>query len=116
MTTALREALSAGDREHIRALLNSSITETAQAETISKVAVFLRERTLLDAGGADAFRALSPSDREELLSELIWRLTCHLDGSQTATLGINRHALSSAFSAVITDGDGGGFCTLVLNS
>jgi hypothetical protein len=115
MSTALQDALSAGDREHIRTILNSSLTAAAQVETVSRVGAFLRERTVFADGAAERFRSQAPAERERMLSELVWRLTCHLDGSQTATLGMNRHALTGDFSAVIAEGPGGGTCTLEAN-
>ena len=115
MTTALPDALSPGDRDHLRMILNSSLTAAAQAETISRVGAFLREQTVFADGAAERFRAQPAAERERMLSELIWRLTCHLDGSQTATMGMNRHALTADFSAVIAEGAGGGTCTVVTN-
>lgn len=103
MTTALADALDAGDREHVRAILTGSLTAAAQASTISRVGAFLREQTVFAAGAAEAFRAQAAAERERMLSELIWRLTCHLDGSETATLGQNRHPLTGLFTAVITE-------------
>ena len=116
MTTAFPDALTPGDREHVRTILNGSLTVAAQAVTVSRVGAFLRERTVFADGAAELFRAQAAPERERMLSELIWRLTCHLDGSETATLGHNRHPLTAVFTAVITEGDGGGVCTVEATS
>lgn len=111
--TPLAEVLSPADRIHVRNILNSSITSTAQAETLSRAAVFLREQTFLAEDILEDFRAQEEVERSRLLSELIWRVTCFLDGSETATLGEDRWRLSSRFAAERSLREGREIFTLV---
>lgn len=106
MNTPLRETLGPGDQEHLRSIFDRGATA---------VEAFLRDRTFLEEPAAAAFRGLGAAERERLLSELVWRLACFLEGSQTATAGTNCYELSSLFSAVVTEEVGGALCTLVLN-
>ncbi len=107
MRTPLRDLLGPGDREHVRKILETRAEST--------VAAFLRERTFLEEPAAAAFRGLPAADRERMLSELIWRVTCFLEGSQTATAGTNCYELSGLFSALVSEDVGGALCTLVVN-
>ncbi len=107
MRIPLRELLSSGDREHVRNIL--------ETRTRSTLADLLRDRTFVEEQAATAFQALPASERERLLSELIWRATCFLDGSHTATAGMNCYELSNLFSALLSEEVDGAVCTLVLN-
>ena len=44
----------------------------------------------------------APSDRSRVLSELIWRTNCILEGSQTSVMGLNRFELGLGFKLVHT--------------
>jgi hypothetical protein len=97
----LKEVLGAPDRDHLRRILNASMSGSrAQATFYSKVGEFLRDDTYVDEGAVDALRNLPQEERERVLSELVWRVTCHLDGSITTVQGVNTFPLGKVFSAV----------------
>lgn len=78
------EALNEKDREHVRAILQSTISLTPkQIDARSRVPEFLRERTYFRDESVTPFKSLPQDAREEVISELIWRVTCHLEGSIT---------------------------------
>ena len=95
----LKQGLSQEDRAHVGKILRSSVTSTRQGERLSEVGVFLRDRTFLEESSVEAFKRLDPVDREKLLSELIWRVTCLLDGSMTEVLGHRWYPIGPRFRA-----------------
>ena len=101
------DALSAKDREHLRRILDSGASRPDPGRrAISNVQEFLREDTYIDDGALPAFKDLGQPERERLISELIWRVTCHLDGSITRVLGVNDYPLGKRFSAVQSEREG----------
>lgn len=106
--------LSPSDKEHLRKILNSSISVTpAGLETVAKVHRFLKAHTYIDLPSAPAFQKLPCDERERLLSELLWRLTCYLDGSETAVLGACTYDLGGGFVANQIEQEGTTFFCLV---
>lgn len=96
----LEIVLAAGDREHLKRILNSSLSMTPTGlETAAKVARFLKSRTLIDEKSGPAFQKMASVERERLLSELVWRVTCFVDGSSTAVLGVTTYELGGGFVA-----------------
>jgi hypothetical protein len=95
-------ALLIQDLEHIGRIVG----EGAEEATLSQVGRFLRDDTFIDKSSLDAFRALAQNDRERLMSELIWRVTCHLDGSITQLSNIHLFSLGKQFSVVQSASDG----------
>lgn len=92
--------LAESDREHLKKILNSSISVTpAGLETVAKVHRFLKAHTYIEMLAAPKFQKLPCDERERLLSELLWRLTCYLDGSETAVLGVCTYDLGGGFVA-----------------
>ncbi|MBI2899666.1 MAG: hypothetical protein HYY17_05745 [Planctomycetes bacterium] len=92
--------LTPSDREHLKKILNSSISVTpAGLATVAKVHRFLKEKTYISDRCVPRFRALTPPERERVLSELLWRLTCYLDGSETLTMGASSYDLGGGFAA-----------------
>ena len=101
------QVLSEADRRHIRMILDSSVvTDAPGVKARSKVPAFLREHTYMDEGSAQAFQAMEPVEREQLLSDLIWRVTCYLDGSITRVGLVNKYDLGGEFCAVQSEQDG----------
>lgn len=94
----LERALDDSDRRHASALL--SAREAAPA------ARFLRDRVFIDEAAAEALRALARDERERLISELVWRITCHLDGSVTAVVSPGRYELGAGFAAACVEEGG----------
>ena len=93
------QVLDEGDRRHVRAILGDPGEK-------SKAARFLRESTFLDDGAAASFRALPGAERERLISDLIWRITCHVDGSITSVAGVDSFDLGGGFRAVLSEREG----------
>jgi len=99
-----RDVLSAEDREHVKRILNADVA--ADGETVPrKVDAFLRSNTYIDDGSVGAFKALSQRDRERVISDLIWRATCLVDGSVTSVVGVTTFSLGKGFAAVKSDED-----------
>jgi len=106
MMTPLRDVLSPLDRDHVRRILNSSISmDRPTLEMASRVNEFLRDDTYITDEAVKAFQELSQPERERMISELIWRVTCHLDGSITRVLGLHAYPLGKKFSALQTEQD-----------
>lgn len=98
---SLTEYLDAVDREHLKKILNSSLSVTpAGLENRAKAHRFLQSRTFVDEQSAPVFRKLPSSARESILSELVWRIMCLFDGSITAVLGAVQFKLGNSFVAV----------------
>ena len=99
-TKKLEGLLATSDRDHLERIFNdSSSVHKPGFDAITKVQHFIKERTTVDEAAATAFQKSAPAERERLLSELVWRLTCFLDGSETAVLGHVTHALGGDFVA-----------------
>ena len=110
----LVRSLTSSDKEHLKKILNSSISVTpAGLATVAKVHRFLKERTYVSDKCVGRLRALTQPERERLLSELLWRLTCYLDGSETLTLGVTSYDLGGGFAANQSEHNGGGIFCLV---
>jgi hypothetical protein len=97
-----RRVLAEGDVRHLRAILGA----TPDPGLHGKVERFLRERTFLAEEAKQAFRGLSPAVRETVISELVWRVTCHLDGSVTRVKGVDAFDLGGGFCAVLSEREG----------
>ncbi len=92
--------LGDSDRDHLRRILNRSIRATVPGmQTMAKVHRFLKQRTYLADKSVPRFQTLPAAQRERILSELVWRLTCFLDGSETSVLGETRYQLGGGFVA-----------------
>ena len=102
----LKQGLSDEDRMHVRKILQSSVTSLRQGEKLSKVGVFLRERTFFEGGSVEAFKGLDPVVREQILSELIWRVTCVVDGSVTEVQGHRGFPIGPGFRALRSEKGG----------
>lgn len=94
--------LSEPDRRHLQAILGGA----PDAGLRGKADRFLRERTYVAEESAEAFRGLAPAARERAISELVWRVTCHLDGSVTRVKGVDAFDLGGGFFAVLSDREG----------
>jgi hypothetical protein len=101
-----RDVLNARDLDHIHLILNSSISVDQQGlKTLSKVNEFLRDSTFVADEAVEKFQGQPQGDRERLISELIWRITCHLDRSITRVLGVHAYPLGREFVAVQSEKD-----------
>lgn len=101
-----REILGPKDQDHIRLILNSSISVDKDGlQHLSKVNEFLRSDTYIGDEAVEPWKGLPQADRERLISELIWRITCHLDRSMTRVLGVHAFPLGRNFVAVQSEKD-----------
>lgn len=84
----LRDVLSPQDLAHLRQILGGK-EERNPDETVrrSRVKEISTDNTYLSGTSVEAFLALGQEDREKLLSEIVWRLTCHVEGSITSAPG-----------------------------
>ena len=92
----LRDLLTREDRAHLARILAPSAGKNGP-----KVERFLADDTFLAEEALEPFKALSQHDRERLLSDLLWRIACHVDGSITKVMGVNVYSLGAEFSAVV---------------
>jgi len=101
-----REVLGPKDQDHVRLILNSSISvDKDKLRVLSRVNEFLRDDTYIAEEAVEEFKTQPQADRERLISDLIWRITCHLDRSMTRVLGIHSYPLGKAFVAVQSEKD-----------
>src|SRR5438105_10725163 len=84
----LRDVLNPQDLIHLGQILGGKV-DTNPDETMrrSKVKEFSADSTFVSEQSVAPFRELSQDDRERLLSEIVWRLTCHVEGSITRSPG-----------------------------
>jgi hypothetical protein len=102
----LERALAPSDAAHVRKVLQGDDPKAEARAMSTQVREFLRDHTFVDRGSRGAFRALARERRERLLSELVWRITCHLDGSITRVVGVDVYDLGSGFQAVKSETEG----------
>lgn len=104
----LNQALTEEDREHVRRIVQGTISMKAQ-DVLRRSAVqkFLAEQTFIVDTFLAPFRKLAPADRERVISELIWRITCHVDGSITRVPGVRSFDMGSGVFAVLSEDAGG---------
>ncbi len=94
--------LGEGDLLHLRAIQGGP-PRTALRERVVR---FLRESSFAAEDAAEAFRSLPRAERERVISELVWRITCYLDGSVTRVRGVDTFDLGAGFCAVLSEIEG----------
>ena len=67
--------------------------------SIERISKFLGLWVMVDPESADYFQHLENSDREQVLSELNWRITCIVQGSMTAVMGVASYDVGHGFRA-----------------
>jgi len=84
----LRDVLNPQDLDHLRQILGGK-AEANPDETMrrSKVKQISADNTYVSGQSVEALQALSQEERERLISEIVWRLTCHVEGSITSAPG-----------------------------
>ena len=84
----LRDVLIPQDLVHLRQILGGK-EEPNPDETMrrSKVKHIATDLTYVSRESVQLFQALTQDERERLLSEIVWRLTCHVEGSITSAPG-----------------------------
>jgi len=103
----LREALQGTDLSHFRLILgmagNPDPNETRRRTTVSRLAM---ESTFISDKALAPFQALSQEDRERLLSDVIWQVTCFVEGSITKATPGKKVKLGHGFHLVEATQDG----------
>src|SRR5262245_55560142 len=79
-----RDALNEQDLAHLRRVLGGqedpTFSETRRRMRVNQLSM---DDTYLDDRAVAPLQALPQPDRERLISEVVWRLTCHVEGSST---------------------------------
>ncbi|HVE41086.1 MAG TPA: hypothetical protein VNM14_14420 [Planctomycetota bacterium] len=85
----LRDVLNPQDLEHLRRILGGkeAVPDADETQRRSRVKQISTDETYISAQSVEAFKALSQDERERLISEIVWRLTCHVEGSITRSPG-----------------------------
>ncbi len=114
--TPLSQALNDTDRKHLKKILDSSggagLASTQLRESVEE---FLREYTFVEGKSLQGFQELNQGIRERLISALVWRITCFIDGSVTSVKGVHAHDVGAGFLAVQSRrGKGEIFCLRIL--
>lgn len=103
----LRDALGPEDLQHLHRILGHQKDQVLEG-TRRRVRVdhIATADTYLDDTSLEAFKALTQSDRELLLSDVVWNLTCHVEGSITRMSGVNTFGLEFGFRLVQSEQEG----------
>lgn len=79
-----RDALSEQDLVHLRRILGEqedpTFSETKRRHRVNQLTM---DDTYLDDAALAPLQALPQADRERLISDVVWQLTCHVEGSVT---------------------------------
>jgi hypothetical protein len=102
-----RDVLNVEDRRHLRLILGESDEEPASGTRRRlRVSHLIRDDTFLAEDSLEAFKALAQSSRERLISDVVWRLTCHVEGSITRVPGAHSLTLEFGFKMVESEREG----------
>lgn len=97
----ITEAMNEKDRAHLRRILQATAPSSiASTQLMEAVEEFVRDFTYVDDAALFAFRDMDQGTRERLLSALVWRITCFIDGSVTSVKGVRAHDVGAGFLAV----------------
>jgi hypothetical protein len=101
-----RDALNGPDLAHLREILGErqdpTFNETRRRSRVNQIAT---DATFLADDAVAPFQALSQEDRERLISDVVWQVTCYVEGSITRRLG-KRIPLELDFRLVELERDG----------
>jgi len=81
----LRDVLSPPDLAHWRKILGEEDSSKPHSATQRRLRVsrIVSDDTYLADQAVPAFQALNQGDRERLLSDVVWQVTCYVEGSIT---------------------------------
>lgn len=98
MTASWYELLADGEKAGIAKALDPAAAPTPMAkELAARVHAFLRDKVRIKPELVDRWASLEPDSRSRLVSELIWRVTCIYEASETAVQGITSFDLGYGF-------------------
>ena len=79
-----RDALNEQDLLHLRRVLGEqedpTFSETKRRMKVNQLSI---DDLFVDDGAFAPLQALPQADRERLISDVVWQLTCHVEGSTT---------------------------------
>jgi hypothetical protein len=102
----LRDALSEQDLVHLRRVLGEQEDPTfSQTKRRARVNQLTMADTFVDDGALAALQALPQAERERLISDVVWRLTCHVERSTTRAK-TKGHKLEGGFRMVLAVKEG----------
>jgi hypothetical protein len=100
------EAIQGTDLAHFKLILGMAgavnPNETRRRTTVGRLAM---ESTFISDKALQPFLALSREDRERILSDVVWQVTCHVEGSITKSPG-KKVTLDHGFHLVEATQDG----------
>jgi hypothetical protein len=109
----LRDVLSPEDLAHFRKILGEEDSAKPHSATQRRIRVsrIVSDDTYLAEQALPAFRALSQADRERLLSDVVWQVTCYVEGSITQGGAGKKVRLECGFKLVkLQENDRAIFC------
>jgi hypothetical protein len=94
----LLDVLSADERAYVDRSLDpaSAPTERARQKT-EAVRRVLEQKCLLEDAAEEKWAGAEPRIRQKVLAELIWRVNCVVEGSQTAVMGLDSWTMGHGF-------------------
>jgi hypothetical protein len=101
------DALKGTDLTHFRMILgmagNPDPNETRRRSAVSKLA---QQSTFISDKALAPFLALTQEERERLLSDVVWQVTCYVEGSTTRAPAGKKVPLDHGFQLVESTLDG----------
>jgi hypothetical protein len=96
----LREVLSSLDLAHFRLILGEREDPTHGTKRRFRVNQIASDDTYIAEQAVVAFQALSQDERERLLSDVVWQVTCFVEGSITKGKSAKGLPLEHGFTLV----------------
>src|SRR5262245_50962861 len=107
-----RDALNEQDLVHLRRVLGEQQDPTfSETKRRMKVNQLSMDDLFVDDRALAALRALAQEDRERVISDVVWRLTCHVEGSTTRAKP-NGHKLEGGFRMMLLVKEGRPFFSI----
>jgi hypothetical protein len=83
-----RDVLNGPDLAHLREILGErqdpTFNETKRRSRVNQIAM---DATFISEQALAPFQALDQADRERLISDVVWQVTCYVEGSITRRVG-----------------------------
>jgi hypothetical protein len=103
----LRDSFNARDLVHFHRILGEredpTFNETTRRSRVNHIA---NDDMYLEDDAQEPFQALAQGDRERLISDLVWQVTCHVEGSITNSPGGKGAPLEFGFRLKKLEQDG----------
>ena len=103
----LHDVLNPSDLAHWRTILGEKEDPThSGTKRRFRVNQIASADTHIATQALEPFRALHQEERERLLSDIVWQVTCYVEGSITKAKGLKGIPLEYGFKLVRLDQDG----------